>query len=56
MHLFVFLFFVRFALDIDFDAPKVRVPLNHSASIVKGSLFLLDFGHFTLRTRVSCWN
>ncbi|CAL9040995.1 unnamed protein product [Musa banksii] len=41
----------RFALDIDFDAPKVRVPLNHSASIVKGSLFLLDFGHFTLRTR-----
>ncbi|XP_042405096.1 vacuolar protein sorting-associated protein 13C-like [Zingiber officinale] len=41
----------RFALDIDIDAPKVRVPLKPSESIVNGSIFLLDFGHFTLHTK-----
>lgn len=46
----------RFALDIDIDAPKVRVPLKPSESIVNGSIFLLDFGHFTLHTKVSCSN
>ncbi|WOL14400.1 hypothetical protein Cni_G23180 [Canna indica] len=41
----------RFALDIDFYAPIVRVPLRSSGSIANGGLFLLDFGHFTLHTK-----
>ncbi|GAB4828173.1 hypothetical protein Ancab_035090 [Ancistrocladus abbreviatus] len=41
----------RFALDIDFDAPKVRVPIRKRASSKCDSHFLLDFGHFTLRTK-----
>ncbi|KAK6930330.1 Vacuolar protein sorting-associated protein 13, DH-like domain [Dillenia turbinata] len=40
----------RFALDIDLDAPKVRIPLRTSASKCDGH-FLLDFGHFTLQTK-----
>ncbi|XP_057959044.1 uncharacterized protein LOC131151699 [Malania oleifera] len=43
----------RFALDIDFDAPKVRVPIRKSASSKCESHFLLDFGHFTLHTKES---
>ncbi|KAI7737218.1 hypothetical protein M8C21_001541, partial [Ambrosia artemisiifolia] len=39
-----------FALDIDLDAPKIRVPIRTSASSEYDSLFLLDFGNFTLRT------
>ncbi|KAK9136608.1 hypothetical protein Sjap_007202 [Stephania japonica] len=43
----------RFALDIDFDAPKVRVPLRSiSDSNCRGHL-LLDFGHFTVHTEDS---
>lgn len=41
----------RFALDVDFDAPKVRVPLTTGGSATCDSQFLLDFGHFTLRTK-----
>ncbi|KAL8152479.1 LOW QUALITY PROTEIN: hypothetical protein V2J09_010239 [Rumex salicifolius] len=41
----------RFALDIDFDAPKVRVPIRACAASSCDSHFLLDFGHFTLRTK-----
>ncbi|XP_021714350.1 uncharacterized protein LOC110682332 isoform X2 [Chenopodium quinoa] len=41
----------RFALDVDFDAPKVRVPIRTRGSSKIDSLFLLDFGHFTLRTK-----
>ncbi|XP_010679516.3 uncharacterized protein LOC104894866 isoform X2 [Beta vulgaris subsp. vulgaris] len=41
----------RFALDIDFDAPKVRVPIRRRGSSIIDSHFLLDFGHFTLRTK-----
>ncbi|KAF6156504.1 hypothetical protein GIB67_011305 [Kingdonia uniflora] len=41
----------RFALDIDFDAPKVRVPLRTSYSSLCDGHFLLDFGHFTLQTK-----
>ncbi|XVF38939.1 hypothetical protein REPUB_Repub20aG0145800 [Reevesia pubescens] len=40
----------RFALDIDLDAPKVRIPLRTRGSSKCDSYFLLDFGHFTLRT------
>ncbi|XP_044499300.1 uncharacterized protein LOC123220770 isoform X3 [Mangifera indica] len=40
----------RFALDIDLDAPKVRVPIRTSSSSKCDSCFLLDFGHFTLHT------
>lgn len=40
----------RFMLDIDFDAPKVRIPMKASGSGSNRSNFLLDFGHFTLRT------
>ncbi|KAL7618287.1 hypothetical protein Lser_V15G01600 [Lactuca serriola] len=40
----------RFALDIDLDAPKIRVPIRLSSSSEYNSHFLLDFGHFTLRT------
>ncbi|KAI3677367.1 hypothetical protein L1987_86993 [Smallanthus sonchifolius] len=40
----------RFALDIDLDAPKISVPIRTSASPENDSLFLLDFGNFTLRT------
>ncbi|MFS7909478.1 putative vacuolar protein sorting-associated protein [Helianthus anomalus] len=41
----------RFALDIDLDAPKIRVPMRTSASSEEyDSHFLLDFGNFTLRT------
>ncbi|TYK05144.1 C2 domain-containing family protein [Cucumis melo var. makuwa] len=39
-----------FALDIDLDAPKVRVPIRSCASSKCDSHFLLDFGHFMLRT------
>ncbi|PKA57778.1 hypothetical protein AXF42_Ash015155 [Apostasia shenzhenica] len=41
----------RFSLDVDFDAPKVRIPVR-SFEILQRSQFLLDFGHFTLHTRV----
>ncbi|KAK1307202.1 hypothetical protein QJS10_CPA10g01570 [Acorus calamus] len=41
----------RFALDVDFDAPKVRVPLRTCISTSSEGHFLLDFGHFTLQTR-----
>ncbi|KAF9594340.1 hypothetical protein IFM89_030469 [Coptis chinensis] len=42
----------RFALDIDFDAPKVRVPLRTSSTSKCDGHFLLDFGHFTLHTKI----
>uniref|UniRef100_A0A453NY98 Uncharacterized protein n=3 Tax=Aegilops tauschii subsp. strangulata TaxID=200361 RepID=A0A453NY98_AEGTS len=35
----------RFGLEIDLDAPKVRIPLIGSEQ------FVLDLGHFTLHTR-----
>ncbi|KAJ4956285.1 hypothetical protein NE237_013068 [Protea cynaroides] len=41
----------RFALDIDFDAPKVRVPLQTHSSTECDGHFLLDFGHFTVHTK-----
>ncbi|CAK9187593.1 unnamed protein product [Ilex paraguariensis] len=41
----------RFALDIDLDAPKVRVPIRTCASSKCDSHFLVDFGHFTLHTK-----
>lgn len=41
----------RFALDIDLDAPKVRVPIRTCASSKCDSHLVLDFGHFTLRTK-----
>ncbi|XP_057544625.1 uncharacterized protein LOC130823840 isoform X3 [Amaranthus tricolor] len=41
----------RFALDVDFDAPKVRVPIRTQDSSNIDSYFLLDFGHFTLTTK-----
>ncbi|RAL47445.1 hypothetical protein DM860_013410 [Cuscuta australis] len=41
----------RFALDIDLDAPKVRVPLISHLSCKCDSHLLLDFGHFTLQTK-----
>ncbi|KAL5541456.1 hypothetical protein UlMin_009166 [Ulmus minor] len=40
----------RFALDIDFDAPKVRVPIRSSSSSKCDCHFHLDFGHFTVHT------
>lgn len=43
----------RFALDIDFDAPKVRVPIRTCSSSKCDGHFLLDFGHFTLYTKES---
>ncbi|TYI07189.1 hypothetical protein ES332_A10G210100v1 [Gossypium tomentosum] len=43
----------RFALDIDLDAPKVRIPLRTRGSSKCQSHFLLDFGHFTLHTMES---
>lgn len=42
----------RFALDIDFDAPKVRIPIGISGSSKCDSHLLLDFGHFMLHTKV----
>ncbi|XP_028555160.1 putative vacuolar protein sorting-associated protein 13A [Dendrobium catenatum] len=41
----------RFSLDVDFDAPKVRIPMRSCQSSAWSSQFLLDFGHFTLHTR-----
>ncbi|KAK9053434.1 hypothetical protein SSX86_030068 [Deinandra increscens subsp. villosa] len=41
----------RFSLDIDLDAPKIRVPIRTSSSSEYDSSFLLDFGNFTLRTQ-----
>ncbi|XP_050374958.1 uncharacterized protein LOC126792594 [Argentina anserina] len=41
----------RFALDIDLDAPKVRVPIRTNGSSKCDSHFLLDLGHFTLQTK-----
>ncbi|KAK8499441.1 hypothetical protein V6N12_012495 [Hibiscus sabdariffa] len=43
----------RFALDIDLDAPKVRIPLRTHGSSKCQNYFLLDFGHFTLHTMES---
>ncbi|CAH1434087.1 unnamed protein product [Lactuca virosa] len=42
----------RFALDIDLDAPKIRIPIRLNASSKYNSHFRLDFGHFTLRKEV----
>ncbi|KAK8681959.1 hypothetical protein V6N13_054356 [Hibiscus sabdariffa] len=44
---------LRFALDIDLDAPKVRIPLRAHGSPKCDGHFLLDFGHFTLHTMES---
>ncbi|XP_015161501.1 uncharacterized protein [Solanum tuberosum] len=41
----------RFALDIDLDAPKVRVPIRPHGSFQCDSHLLLDLGHFTLNTK-----
>ncbi|KAM3341348.1 putative protein isoform X1 [Capsicum galapagoense] len=41
----------RFALDIDLDAPKVRVPIRPRGSFQCDSHLLLDLGHFTLNTK-----
>ncbi|KAI4370200.1 hypothetical protein MLD38_018571 [Melastoma candidum] len=41
----------RFALDIDLDAPKVRVPIRRYDSSIPDGYFILDFGHFTLQTQ-----
>ncbi|GAB2216278.1 hypothetical protein Droror1_Dr00024048 [Drosera rotundifolia] len=41
----------RFALHIDFDAPKVRIPIRKSSSSICEGHFLIDFGHFTLHTK-----
>ncbi|XP_073302377.1 uncharacterized protein [Primulina huaijiensis] len=41
----------RFALDIDLDAPKVRVPIRSCTSDEIDCHLLLDFGHFTLKTK-----
>ncbi|XP_031479692.1 uncharacterized protein LOC116250249 isoform X3 [Nymphaea colorata] len=41
----------RFSLDIDFDAPKVRVPLVSDGSFDNCGHLLLDFGHFTVQTK-----
>ncbi|XP_050216889.1 uncharacterized protein LOC126667840 isoform X2 [Mercurialis annua] len=43
----------RFALDIDLDAPKLRVPIRTTGSPKCDVHFLLDFGHFTLHTAES---
>lgn len=45
-------FTVRFALDIDLDAPKVRVPLQSFTANGNESNLVLDLGHFTLKTEV----
>ncbi|CAN4121397.1 unnamed protein product [Withania somnifera] len=41
----------RFSLDIDLDAPKVRVPIRPYGSFRCDSHLLLDLGHFTLNTK-----
>ncbi|KAG9136747.1 hypothetical protein Leryth_004514 [Lithospermum erythrorhizon] len=43
----------RFALDIDLDAPKVRIPIREPTSSKCDCHLLLDFGHFTLHTKDS---
>eukprot|EP01018_Ginkgo_biloba_P025446 Gb_15429 [translate_table: standard] len=40
----------RFSLDIDLDAPKVRLPSERTECIGNSSQLLIDLGHFTLRT------
>ncbi len=42
-----------FGLDIDLDAPKVRIPLITCQPLLGNEHFVLDLGHFTLHTRVS---
>uniref|UniRef100_A0A0D9VFX1 C2 domain-containing protein n=1 Tax=Leersia perrieri TaxID=77586 RepID=A0A0D9VFX1_9ORYZ len=41
----------RFGLDIDLDAPKVRIPLTTDQPLLGNEHFVLDLGHFTLHTR-----
>ncbi|XP_062223332.1 uncharacterized protein LOC133922148 [Phragmites australis] len=41
----------RFGLNIDLDAPKVRIPLTVNQPALGNEYFVLDFGHFTLHTR-----
>lgn len=50
--MFIYFPLSRFALDIDLHAPKVRIPIRTGASSTYDSQFLLDFGHFTLHTKV----
>ncbi|KAH9312824.1 hypothetical protein KI387_027859, partial [Taxus chinensis] len=40
----------RFSLDIDLDAPKVRLPFKRIDCCGSSSQLLIDFGHFTLST------
>jgi vacuolar protein sorting-associated protein 13A/C len=40
-----------FGLDIDLDAPKVRIPLITCQPLLGNEHFVLDLGHFTLHTR-----
>ncbi|KAL7600672.1 hypothetical protein Lser_V15G25356 [Lactuca serriola] len=40
---------LQFALDIDLDALKFRIPIRLNVSSKYNSHFRLDFGHFTLR-------
>lgn len=40
----------RFSLDIDLDAPKLRVPFQRAECFGCCSQLLVDFGRFTLRT------
>ncbi|XP_038986983.1 uncharacterized protein LOC103722332 isoform X2 [Phoenix dactylifera] len=41
----------RFSIDIDLDAPKVKIPMRATRPTSNDSQFLLDFGHFTLHTK-----
>lgn len=42
---------LRFAIDLDIDAPKVAIPVPAAGeNRVPRTQLLLDFGHFTLRT------
>lgn len=40
----------RFSLDIDLDAPILRLPFQRAECSGSSSQLLVDFGHFTLRT------
>jgi vacuolar protein sorting-associated protein 13A/C len=42
---------LRFAIDLDIDAPKVAIPFSSGdGSKVPQTQLILDFGHFTMRT------
>jgi arginase family enzyme len=45
----------RFSIDLDLDAPKVRLLADTRLTNGLNTELILDLGHFTLHTGNVCW-